>query len=95
MIDAAAGELPALAGPAFDALALRVLRVGNATDALPERDGVLAGWFERQVCVAAPVRPDHYVHGVARSLDDIAPLLESAASVGNYRVTAEPTPATS
>ena len=30
-----------------------------------EADGVLAGWFGQQGCVAAIVRPDHYVYGVA------------------------------
>ena len=93
VIDASAGELPALARPALDALALRVLRVGIAAGALPERDGVLAGWFKRHGCVAALVRPDHYVYGTAQRLNDIAPLLESAASAGGYRFMAEPTAA--
>jgi 3-(3-hydroxy-phenyl)propionate hydroxylase len=30
-----------------------------------EAEGVAAGWFERNGCSAALVRPDHYVYGVA------------------------------
>jgi 3-(3-hydroxy-phenyl)propionate hydroxylase len=37
---------------------------GPGLGALHERDGVLAGWFDRHGCVAAIVRPDHYVYGV-------------------------------
>ena len=92
VIDASASELqPASASPASDGLALRMLRVGRAVGALPERDGVLAGWFKRHRCMAALVRPDHYVYGTAQNLDDIAPLLVSAASAGSYRLAAEPT----
>jgi 3-(3-hydroxy-phenyl)propionate hydroxylase len=41
--------------------------VENGRPALIELDGVLAGWFDRQGCCAAIVRPDHYVYGVAGS----------------------------
>ena len=34
-------------------------------DALREADGVVAAWFARHGCVAALVRPDRYVYGVA------------------------------
>ena len=45
----------------------RAITVGGPRhEALQERDGVLAGWFERQGCLAAIVRPDHYVYGVLR-----------------------------
>lgn len=93
VIDASAGELPALARPVADALALKMMHIGTAAGALRERDGVLADWFKRHRCVAALVRPDHYVYGTARRLEDIAPLLDSAASAGGYRFTAEPTTA--
>ena len=43
--------------------------------ALQERDGVLAGWFDRQACVAAIVRPDHYVYGVVDSAAEAGPML--------------------
>ena len=94
VIDATAGEpQPALARPASDALELRVLRVGTAAGALPEQGGVLAGWFRRHGCVAALVRPDHYVYGTAQCLDEIAPLPQSAVGAGGYRSTTEPTTA--
>ena len=38
---------------------------------LSERDGVVANWFDRQQCVAALVRPDHYVYTSLRSLDEL------------------------
>jgi 3-(3-hydroxy-phenyl)propionate hydroxylase len=44
---------------------------------LPERDGVVANWFDRQQCVAALVRPDHYVYTVLRSLDESRPVLRA------------------
>ena len=93
VIDASAGELPALVRPVADALALKMMHIGTAAGALQERDGVLADWFKRHRCVAALVRPDHYVYGTAQRLEDIAPLLDSAASAGGYRFTAEPTTA--
>ena len=31
-----------------------------------DSDGLAAGWFERHDCMAAIVRPDHYVYGVLR-----------------------------
>ena len=39
----------------------RVVKLNTCTEA----DGVLAAWFSSQQCVAAIVRPDHYVWGVA------------------------------
>ena len=44
---------------------------------LPERDGVVANWFDRQQCVAALVRPDHYVYTILRSLDESRPILRA------------------
>ena len=42
---------------------------------LREQDAILATWFERQHCVAAVVRPDHYVYGVVETVEEIAPVL--------------------
>ncbi len=48
-------------------------------DALHETEGVLAQWFARQGCVAALVRPDHYVFGCCTDAADIAELLAQAS----------------
>ena len=48
---------------------LRSVTVGGA--GLPETEGVLAAWFDRNACAAAIVRPDHYVYGVATSAADV------------------------
>lgn len=49
---------------------MRPIRIGPDSDntALVEKDDVVAGWFERHGCVAALVRPDHYVFGVVSDL---------------------------
>ena len=57
-------------------LDVRPIPIGSAADcnALIEQDGVVAGWFDRHGCVAALVRPDHYVFGIAhddRGLRDV------------------------
>jgi 3-(3-hydroxy-phenyl)propionate hydroxylase len=44
---------------------------------LAERDGVVANWFDRHQCVAALVRPDHYVYTGLKSLDDLLPTLRA------------------
>ncbi|MDE1184747.1 bifunctional 3-(3-hydroxy-phenyl)propionate/3-hydroxycinnamic acid hydroxylase [Paraburkholderia sp.] len=41
----------------------------DGTRSVVELDGVLAGWFTRNQCVAAIVRPDHYVYGIAADAD--------------------------
>ena len=41
-----------------------------------ERDGVLAAWFDRHACVAALVRPDNYVFGIAPTENDVPALLD-------------------
>ena len=46
--------------------------------ALQETDGVVAQWFEKHQCVAALVRPDHYVFGVAATTADVDDLVRSA-----------------
>lgn len=38
---------------------------------LVERDGVLAGWFDRHDALGVIVRPDHYVFGAARDLGSL------------------------
>ena len=56
-------------------LHLRIIYIGqfgdidpaDATAAVAEESHVLADWFERHACVAAIVRPDHYVFGVGAS----------------------------
>ncbi|ATF90014.1 MULTISPECIES: bifunctional 3-(3-hydroxy-phenyl)propionate/3-hydroxycinnamic acid hydroxylase [Burkholderia] len=45
------------------------------TRRIVEIDGVLAAWFERNLCRAAIVRPDHYVYGVAGDAADLVELL--------------------
>ncbi|MBL0421006.1 bifunctional 3-(3-hydroxy-phenyl)propionate/3-hydroxycinnamic acid hydroxylase [Ramlibacter sp. AW1] len=47
--------------------------------AVPECDGVAAQWFQRHGCVAALVRPDNYVWGVAQNAAAVDPLLQQAA----------------
>jgi 3-(3-hydroxy-phenyl)propionate hydroxylase len=54
-------------------MAVDVILIGG--DGLREKDGIVASWFDRHACVAAVVRPDHYVYGVATSLEDAKPLL--------------------
>jgi 3-(3-hydroxy-phenyl)propionate hydroxylase len=59
---------------------LAVIRIGSpdlveaGREVLPERDGVLASWFDRHECCAAIVRPDHYVFGAARKSRELAGL---------------------
>ena len=48
-----------------------IKRVQLGTGQLIETEGVLARWFERYNVVAAIVRPDHYVYGVAQSTQDL------------------------
>ena len=53
---------------------LRSITVGGG--GLPETEGVLAAWFDRNACAAAIVRPDHYVYGVATSVADVPPVVD-------------------
>lgn len=55
-------------------LGLRTLAIGPHGTA--ETEAVLAGWFDRHGCIAALVRPDHYVYGVAVTQDTIPALLD-------------------
>ncbi|OVZ64289.1 FAD-binding monooxygenase [Pigmentiphaga sp. NML080357] len=43
---------------------------------LAETEGVCAAWFERNACVAALVRPDRYVYGVAADARELDALLD-------------------
>ncbi|MDA7417300.1 bifunctional 3-(3-hydroxy-phenyl)propionate/3-hydroxycinnamic acid hydroxylase [Xenophilus arseniciresistens] len=52
---------------------------------MPERDGVVADWMQRHACVAALVRPDNYVFGVAARASEIAALIDEAASALGLR----------
>jgi 3-(3-hydroxy-phenyl)propionate hydroxylase len=45
-----------------------------------ETDGVAEAWFQRHQCVAALVRPDNYVYGVASTGDDVAALVAELAT---------------
>ncbi len=42
-----------------------------------EQDGIVAAWFAKHRAVAALVRPDHYVYGVASNSEQIAALAAS------------------
>ena len=52
---------------------MRTIAVGGA--GLAERDGVLAAWFDRNDCIGAIVRPDHYVYGVISETGAAEPML--------------------
>ncbi len=56
-------------------LPLKVVQVGGR--GFQEQDGVVARWFDRNACVAAVVRPDHYVYAVASSMDEVDPILKN------------------
>ena len=47
--------------------------------ATPEADGVVNDWFQRHACVAALVRPDNYVYGVAADANAVSGLSEEAS----------------
>ncbi|TWC59713.1 3-(3-hydroxy-phenyl)propionate hydroxylase [Pseudomonas sp. SJZ103] len=73
---------------------LRIVRVANRVgNAVPsdvpsveqeccfiERDGVVGAWFARHQCVAALVRPDHYVFGVAQDGERLPALFDEIVS---------------
>lgn len=55
---------------------LAVVALGSADDA----EAVAPSWFQRHECVAALVRPDNYVYGVAGSAVETLSLCEEAAA---------------
>jgi len=55
-------------------LALNEVQIGIGSDP----DAVLTDWFRRHECVAALVRPDRYVFGVASTVDEVARLVSEA-----------------
>jgi 3-(3-hydroxy-phenyl)propionate hydroxylase len=61
------------------ALGLRIIRIGVADSVaegtVREEDGVVARWFGRHECMAAIVRPDHYVFGVSTDARSTAAML--------------------
>ena len=69
-------------------LRLRTVEVGEGPTAFHESGGVIASWFDRHDCRAAIVRPDHYVHAVAATPDELTQQLREL--VGRI---ASPTPA--
>ena len=90
VLDASVEAVP-VSVDAENRLQLRVVRMGGAADtpahadALREADGVCGVWFRQHQCVAALVRPDHYVYAVAQTAADILPLLRAAADQAGYR----------
>jgi 3-(3-hydroxy-phenyl)propionate hydroxylase len=57
--------------PAIPASAFALTTVVIGGSGLTEQDGVAARWFDRNACIAAIVRPDHYVYAALSSLDAI------------------------
>ena len=55
---------------------IKPLTIGG--DGMRERDGVVAAWFEANECVAAVIRPDHYVFGAAPDHAAISNLVREA-----------------
>lgn len=76
-----------LTGPAtgVQPTGLPGLRVLSLRDWV-ETDGVAAAWFRRHECVAALVRPDNYVYGVAADAAATEALLDEAAAALGRRV---------
>ncbi|SNT34679.1 3-(3-hydroxy-phenyl)propionate hydroxylase [Noviherbaspirillum humi] len=47
---------------------------------LRETQGVMAKWFDRHQCLAAIVRPDHYVYGATGDRQQLASMIEAASA---------------
>ncbi|MFJ9899974.1 bifunctional 3-(3-hydroxy-phenyl)propionate/3-hydroxycinnamic acid hydroxylase [Streptomyces sp. NPDC091280] len=82
-VDASAVERAVSAHRAAGGFPLRLVRM--TTESTPARPDeyrevgpVLDEWMRRRSCAAVLARPDHYVFGGARSVDDVANLLGSA-----------------
>ena len=73
----------------FGAMPIPTCVVGGA--GLRETDDVVGAWFDRHSCMAAVVRPDHYVYGVVSSpgeaqrlMDTLKPIFDPAALPLNF-----------
>ena len=74
--DSAVGDVVTQqAAGACSACGAQLVRIG--ADALQEQDGIAAAWFSRHAVIAALVRPDHYVYGVASNHEPITALTAS------------------
>ena len=58
----------------------RTVEIGPGATALHETEGVVADWFDRHRCRAAIVRPDHYIHAVATTPDELAQQLRDLSA---------------
>jgi 3-(3-hydroxy-phenyl)propionate hydroxylase len=67
VLDEGVGEPPSVP-QVLSLVRLKTLQMGPG---LREVDGVLASWFNRHGCIAALVRPDRYVYGVASNAKDL------------------------
>jgi 3-(3-hydroxy-phenyl)propionate hydroxylase len=68
---------PATAVPALDGLSMPVTLLHLGTAGVTEAEGVLENWFSTHQCIAALVRPDHYVYGVAATAQETDDLLRA------------------
>ncbi|RYH63446.1 MAG: bifunctional 3-(3-hydroxy-phenyl)propionate/3-hydroxycinnamic acid hydroxylase [Alcaligenaceae bacterium] len=71
--------MPRPSEAAFSGLALRILSLRDYV----ETDAVMANWFRAHECLAALIRPDNYVYGLAGTqaqLDEL--LVEAGAALG-------------
>ena len=74
------------------AYGLQVVTIGG--DGLQEQDRVMRQWFDRNNAVAAIVRPDHYVYGVAATGTDVPGMMaEYTSLLAGARATASAQPA--
>ena len=55
---------------AAEAARLPMAAVLIGGDGMQEQDGIVAHWFDKHECMGAIVRPDHYVYGTLRSVDE-------------------------
>ena len=65
-----------------DNISLKVLKLTQTsrTGYLEEKEGVAEQWFSEQQCLAAIVRPDHYVYAAANSVDELNRYLQQLAT---------------
>jgi hypothetical protein len=82
--------MPAITVPveAVQHLQLTIVHVASddecaTSGTLREAEGVVGQWFRRHECVAAIVRPDHYVYGVEANMNSlISQLSELSEQLG-------------